>query len=96
MAFCPILLLMMDMHSRDQYLKQLRVEYLKTRAKKGKSRLLDESEKRTGMNRKYLISKLRVLSNLDKKKGKVRRRKQVYDGEVRAALVRCWEIFDFP
>lgn len=96
MAFCPILLLMMDMHSRDQYLKQLRVEYLKTRAKKGKSRLLDESEKRTGMNRKYLIRKLRVLSTLDKKKGKVRRRKQVYDGEVRAALVRCWEIFDFP
>ena len=93
MAFCPILLLMMDMHSRDQYLKQLRVEYLKTRAKKGKSRLLDESEKRTGLNRKYLIRKLRVLSNLDKKKGKVRRRKQVYDGEVRAALVRCWEIF---
>jgi len=96
LAFYPILLLMMDMHSRDQYLKQLRVEYLKTRAKKGKSRLLDESEKRTGLNRKYLIRKLRVLSNLDKKKGKVRRRKQVYDGEVRAALVRCWEIFDYP
>jgi len=87
---------MMDMHSRDQYLKQLRVEYLKTKGKKGKSGLLDECEKRTGLNRKYLIRKLRVVSNLDKKKGKARRRKQVYDGEVRAALVRCWEIFDYP
>jgi len=87
---------MMDMHSRNQYLKQLRVEYLKTRSKKGKGRLLDESEKRTCLNRKYLIRKLRVLSNLDKKKAKVRRRKQVYDGEVRTALVKCWEIFDYP
>ncbi len=87
---------MMDMHSRNQYLKQLRVEYLKTRSKKGKSRLLDESQKRTGLNRKYLIRKLRVISNLDKKKVKVRRRKQVYDGYVKAALVRCWEIFDYP
>ena len=46
---------MMDMESRNQYLKQLRVEYLKTRSKKGKGRLLDESEERTRLNRKYLI-----------------------------------------
>ena len=86
----------MDMYSRNQYLKQLRIEYLRTRSKKGKGTLLDESEKRTGLNRKYLIRKLRVISNLDKKKAKVRRRKQVYDGYVKAALVRCWEIFDYP
>jgi len=86
----------MDMHSRNQYLKQLRIEYLRTKSKKGKGRLLNESEKRTGLNRKYLIRKLRVLSNLDKKKAKVRRRKQLYDGYVKAALVRCWEIFDRP
>lgn len=87
---------MMDMHSRNQYLKQLRIEYLRTRSKKGKGRLLDESEKRTGLNRKYLIRKLRVISNLDRKKAKVRRRKPLYDGQVRVALVRCWEIFDYP
>jgi hypothetical protein len=87
---------MMGMHSRNQYLKQVRIEYLKTESKKGKSRLLDESQKRTGLNRKYIIRKLRVISDFDRKKGKVRRRKQVYDGHVRAALVRCWEIFDFP
>src|SRR3972149_2709716 len=87
---------MMDMHSRNQYLKQIRVEYLKSRSKKGKGRLLDESEKRTGLMRKYLIRKLRVLSNLDKKKVKGRRRKQVYDGYVKVVLVKCWEIFDYP
>lgn len=86
----------MDMYSRNQYLKQLRIEYLRTRSKKGKGRLLEESEKRTGLNRKYLIRKLRVISNLDKNKPKVRRTKQLYDGQVRAALVKCWEIFDYP
>ena len=86
----------MDMHSRNQYLKKLRVEYLKTKSKKGKGKLLDESEKRTGMNRKYLIRKLRSHSSLDKVKPKHRRRKEFYDGYVRAALVRCWEIFDYP
>jgi len=86
----------MDMHSRNQYLKNVRVEYLRTKPKKDKGKLLDESEKRTGMNRKYLITKLRPLSNLDKIKPKHRRRKEVYDGYVRTALVRCWEIFDYP
>src|SRR3989304_1643982 len=86
----------MDMHSRNQYLKQLRIEYLRTKSKKVKGRLLDEAQKRTGLRRKYLIRKLRVLSNLDKKRVKGRRRKQVYDGDVKVALVKCWEIFDYP
>ncbi len=87
---------MMDMHSRNQYLKQLRIEYLRTESKKEKGKLLDEAQKRTGLRRKYLIRKLRVLSNLDKKKVNGRRRKQVYDGDVKVALVKCWEIFDYP
>ena len=86
----------MDMHSRNQYLKKVRIEYLKTKTKKGKGRLLDEAEKRTGMNRKYIIRKLRPFSNLDKIKPRHRRRKEFYDGYVRAALLRCWEIFDYP
>ena len=61
---------MMDMHSRNQYLKQLRIEYLRTESKKEKGKLLDEAQKRTGLMRKYLIRKLRVLSNLDKKRVK--------------------------
>jgi hypothetical protein len=67
---------MMDMHSRNQYLRQLRIEYLRTKSKNDRGRLLDEAQKRTGLNRKYLIRKLRVISNLDKKKAKVSRRKQ--------------------
>jgi hypothetical protein len=86
----------MDMHSRNQYLKKLRLEYLRTKSKKDKGKLLDEAGKRTGMNRKYLIRKLMSHSNLDKVKAKHRRRKEFYDGYVRAALVRCWEIFDYP
>ena len=86
----------MDMHSRNQYLKKIRIEYLRTRSKKPKSKLLDEAWKRTGLNRKYLVRKLRPLSNLDKMKPRLRRRKEFYDGYVRAALVRCWEIFDYP
>ncbi len=43
----------------------------------GKGRLLDEARKRTGMNRKYLIRKLRPLSNLDKIKPRHRRRKEL-------------------
>ncbi len=86
----------MDMHSRNQYLKKVIIEYLKTKLKKGKGRLLDEARKRTDMNRKYIIRKLRPLSNLDKIKPRHRRRKEVYDGYVSPALLRCWEIFDYP
>ncbi len=84
------------MHSRNQYLKNVRIEYLKTKSKKGKGRLLDEARKRTDMNRKYIIRKLRPLSNLDKIKPRHRRRKEFYDGYVSTALVRYWEIFDYP
>ena len=87
----------MDMHSRNQYLKKLQEDYLK--ASKGeKSKLLDEAVKRTGLVRKHLIVKLSVKSRLsDKQKYKQKRkRKQYYDSEVKAALVKCWRIFDRP
>ena len=41
----------MDMYSKNQYLKELRSEYLKTKSKKEKGVLLDEAEKRTGLCR---------------------------------------------
>ncbi|OIO47313.1 MAG: hypothetical protein AUJ32_03185 [Parcubacteria group bacterium CG1_02_40_82] len=58
----------MDMQSRNQYLKELRSEYLKTKFKKEKGKLLNEAEKRTGLERKHLIKKLKPKSNLDRKK----------------------------
>ena len=86
----------MDMYSRNQYLKELRSEYLKTKLRKEKSKLLDEAEKRTKLNRKHLIIKLRAKSNLDKDEKQRKRRRQYYDSYVREALVQCWRIFDYP
>jgi hypothetical protein len=87
---------MMDMYSRNQYLKELRKDYLKTKSKKRKGELLDEAEKRTGLNRKYLMEKLKPKSNLDKDKSQRKRRKEYYDSYVREALVQLWRIFDYP
>jgi len=52
----------MNMYSRNQYLKELRTEYLKTKLKKKRGELLDEAGKRTKLNRKYLIDKLKTDS----------------------------------
>jgi hypothetical protein len=87
---------MMDMSSRNQYLKQLRQDYLKTKSKKKRGELLDEAEKRTELERKYLIKKLKPKSNLDKLPSERKKRKQYYDNLVKAALVKCWQIFDRP
>jgi len=86
----------MDMYSKNQYLKELRSEYLKTKSKKEKGVLLDEAEKRTGLCRKHLIVKLRPKSNIDKRKEDRKKRKVLYDDQVKAALVICWRIFDYP
>lgn len=85
------------MQSRNQYLKELRKEYLKLKSnKKGKAKLLDEAEKRTGLNRKYLIQKLKPKSNLDKMKEERKKRQEYYDGYLKVALIKCWKIFDYP
>jgi len=84
----------MNMESRNQYLKEVRTEYLKTKSKKKRGRLLDEAEKRTSLNRKYLMDKLKPKSNLDKDKSQRKKRKQYYDNSVKPALVEMWKIFD--
>ncbi len=84
------------MHSRNQYLKELRTEYLKTKSKKIRGELLNEAEKRTKLDRKHLVVKLRPKSNLDKDVSERKRRKQYYDNSVKPALVRMWKIFDYP
>ncbi len=84
------------MYARKQYLEALRKEY--ERADSGRrGRLLDEAEKRTGLNRKYLI---RLLSG----RGPRRRLRQVrrrgrprkYGAALMTALVQLWEMFDYP
>ena len=86
----------MDMESRNQYIKVLRKEYLKIKSKKGRSKLLNEAVKRTKLNRKYLMEKLKPKSNIDKDKTHRKKRKQYYDNAVVAALAKCWRIFDRP
>jgi hypothetical protein len=86
----------MDMQSKNQYLKALieKRGYL-LRSKKEKSKLLDEYCQTTGMNRDYIIRKIRNGFYLKPNFGK-RKRKEYYDSYVRAVLVEIWEIFDHP
>lgn len=87
---------MMNMQSRNQYLLELRTEYLRTKPKKERGRLLDEAVKRTKLNRKYLVEKLKPKSNLDKDESCRKKRKQFYDNSIKPALVEMWRIFDRP
>ena len=86
---------MMDMQSKNKYLKEVRLEYLKA-CKKEKGRLLDEAVKRASLDRKYLIKKLKPKSNLDRTEAIKRTRGVIYDGYVKEALAACWKIFDHP
>lgn len=89
---------MMDMHSRNQYLQTLLTAkgyHLKTKTEK--STVLDEYCRTTGQNRKYVIRKIRSGGYADDRtRARKRNRAVYYDGEVIAALVTCWEIFDYP
>ncbi|MBI2450278.1 MAG: transposase [Candidatus Nealsonbacteria bacterium] len=87
---------MMNMQSRNQYLLELRTEYLKARSKKIRGELLNEAEKRTKLARKHLIVKLRPKSSLDKDESQRKKRKQYYDNSIKPALIRTWQIFDHP
>jgi hypothetical protein len=86
--------IMMDMHSRNEYLKVLREKYLRARTRKEKTEVLDEYCLNTGQARKYVIRKMQPGVDLRPKQRK--KRKETYDGEVKAALARVWEIFDYP
>lgn len=84
---------MMNMQARNQYLKTLRERYLKIKSKKEKGKILDEYCRNTGQDRKYVIKKMNFKIRL--KEGQRKKRKVYYDGYLRAALVKVWEIFDF-
>lgn len=81
------------MNARRQYLEEVGKAYGRA-DDKGRGKLLDEVEERTGLNRKYLI---RVLNHPRRKEpGKVRKRKAAYGAEVVTALIEVWDIFDQP
>lgn len=84
----------MNMYSRKQYLQEVQKEYLGA-GKLQKEKLLDEAQKRTELNRKYLI---RRLSPKTKWNPPVNRRKRLpeYTSDLIEPLVRLWDIFDEP
>jgi hypothetical protein len=83
----------MDMHSRNEYLKVIKEGYFKAKTRKEKTELLDEYCRNTGQSRKYIIWKIYQVAVKAKQRKK---RKERYSGEVKAVLVKIWEIFDYP
>jgi hypothetical protein len=81
------------MNARNQYLEELGKEYRRVN-EASRGRLLDEAEKRTGLNRKYLI---RVLNHPQQARARKRRRRRAeYGAAVVTALVEVWDIFEQP
>ena len=84
----------MNMDARNQYLKVLQEKYFMAKSRKEKSSILDEYCSNTHQNRKYVTRKIRSsISLVPKRRGG---KKIVYDGYVKAALAKVWEIFDYP
>jgi len=81
----------MDLRGRNEYMRTLKERYCEaTKGEKG--RILDEYCRNTGQNRKYVINKFWSATSTKKRK----KRESLYDGEMIAALAKCWEIFDRP
>src|SRR5689334_17232653 len=81
------------MNARKQYLADLGKEYRRA-DDVGRGRLLDEAEKRTKLNRKYLI---RILNHpAVPRPHRQRKRKAEYGAAAVTALVAVWEIFEQP
>lgn len=85
------------MNARREYRRQIQEQYKNTKSKKEKSKLLDEYCRNTSQNRKYAIRVLcapagspATLSSCKKK------RRCRYDHRIRAALVKVWEVMDYP
>ncbi len=83
------------MHARKQYLADIRKEYERA-DEGGRRRLLDEAQKRTKYNRKYLMRALNRPPGWKLVRGRRRRRRAEYGAAVMTALVRMWEIFEQP
>jgi len=82
----------MGMAARREYLAVLQEKYRRAQRKE-KTKILDEYCANTGQARKYVIRKMGERGERDHKR---KRRQSVYPGEMMPALVRLWEIFDYP
>jgi hypothetical protein len=84
----------MDMNGRKQYLETLRGEYRRG-SKRQKTRLLNEAQRRTRLNRKVLIRRLAHPPAV-KRERKRPARGAMYGADVVRVLVRLWVMFDCP
>lgn len=87
----------MDMKSRNQYLKSLieKRGYI-LKSKKEKGHLLSEFCATTGMNKKYVVSKIRSGQYLEPREKHHRKRKSHYTNETVQTLKSLWRTFDYP
>lgn len=82
----------MNLEARKQYMDTLRERYFKAN-KKEKGDILNEYCRNTKQDRKYAIKKFNYkIKNKESRKP----RSCFYDGNVIAALVEIWKIFDHP
>jgi len=84
----------MNKEAREQYMQTLRERYLKG-SKKEKTEILNEYCRNTGQDRKYSIKKFRYKVKLKKPEDR-KKKLETYDNSVKPALVKVWEIFDYP
>lgn len=82
--------------SKKELISVIKARYLKT-GKKEKSKILDEFCQSTGYARKYAIAILAAGydNNRVAKVGRKGRKKK-YSHEIMAAVVKIWEVLDFP
>jgi len=83
----------MDISTRNQHFKALQREILHGKVQKKEVLCSGGILKKHSSDRKYLIRKINSsLPSLPKQ----RRREEIYDGYVRVALAKVWEIFNCP
>lgn len=88
----------MDMNSKNQYLQTLiQRQGYHLQPKKTKTKILNEYCNNTGMNRNYIIRKIRSGKLWpDRTKKRQRNKKVIYDKYFVDVLIKCWEMFDYP
>lgn len=94
LAIIGIITTLMNLEAKQQYMDTLRERYWKG-SKKEKGGILDEYCRNTKEDRKHAIKKFNYKVKIKKKEDR-KKRSEHYGGEVRAALSRMWEIFDYP
>lgn len=87
----------MTMITRLEYLKRMKIDYLHTQSRPDRTRLLNQIEKTTGLNRKYLIMRLAARISLEPNVTISRKpRKPQYNNTVVYYLKKLWDVLDCP